>query len=129
MLQKQYMAFTITHIEDLEIIEVSVEGKLSQDLRKEILLASVNELKKANYKRLFIDLSQTLFDTETPLTGALTLITYIRSLGLPPQAKMAFLYSDSETHRRFFESVAQSEGYQLRYFCNGSQTIEWLYEG
>lgn len=122
------MAYTITSLTDLEIIEVTVEGKLDQELRKEILLTSAIELKKANYKRLLIDLVHTEFDTETPITGALTLVNYMRTLGFPPGTKMAFLYQDSETHRKFFESAAQAEGYQLRYFCSGSQAIEWLSE-
>lgn len=84
------MAYTITSLTDLEIIEVTVEGKLDQELRKEILLTSAIELKKANYKRLLIDLVHTEFDTETPITGALTLVNYMRTLGFPPGTKMAF---------------------------------------
>jgi hypothetical protein len=120
--------FRIKKIDDLQMIEIIVEGLLTQEIRKNILIDSTAFLAQTGYKRLLIDVVNSVFSPGEPMTGALTLINYMKQLGFPTGTRIAFLYRDAETHRKFFESMAQMEGFSLKYFQERDAAIDWLCE-
>ncbi|MFC1523904.1 hypothetical protein ACFL6N_03855 [Thermodesulfobacteriota bacterium] len=122
------MDYTTANIIEFKLIEFTVNGLLSEEIRKEILMNAAGALSVAGYNRLLIDLVDTEFKANEPVTGALTLVTYMRKIGFPPMTRMAFIYSDAESHRKYFENVAQADGFHLKYFKNRDEAIEWLCE-
>ncbi len=51
-----------------------------------------------------------------PMAGALELTNYMRGISIKLNVKFAFIYSEAESHRKYFESVAQTDGFNLKYF-------------
>ncbi len=51
---------------------------------------------------------------------------HMSDVGLSPDAKLAFIYLDAETHRKTFEKISQKIGYQLRYFKDIDDAYNWL---
>jgi hypothetical protein len=49
------MEFIIDKLPDLEIVKISVSGKLNQDIRKELLSKAVNILNTSGYQKLLVD--------------------------------------------------------------------------
>ncbi len=117
---------------DLEIdsknqtIKVKVTCLLDQDIRKKILSAVACQLGISEFNRVLIDLTKSTFNPAEPMVGAMDLTTYMRSIGIKPDVKFAFIYSEAESHRKYFEKVAQSDGFNIQYFKSLNAATAWL---
>ena len=60
------------------------------------------------------------------MTGAIDLANDMRTLGILPHIKFAFIYSEAESHRKYFEKVAQFDGFNLKYFKSLNEATSWL---
>ena len=127
MKQKE-MNFTLEIDQNNRTILVKATCQLSQDIRKEILSAIAKKLKQYDYSRALIDLTETSFDYHIPRTGASELVAFMLSLGIPSHAKLAFIYSEAESHRKHYENVSQNAGYNVCYFKKINEAKAWLNE-
>lgn len=109
-----------------EIINVKVNCLLDQGVRKEILLAVASQLLVSGFSRVIIDLTESTFNPDEPMVGAFDLTNFMRSIGIKQNVRLAFIYSEAEKHRKYFENVAQSDGFNLQYFKSLNKAIEWL---
>jgi hypothetical protein len=109
-----------------QTIKAKVTCLLNQDIRKEILLAVANQIGITGFSRVAIDLTESTFNLDEPMVGAFELTNFMRSLGIKPHVKFAFIYSDAESHRKYFENIAQFDGYNLQYFKSHSTATTWL---
>lgn len=109
-------------------VKVTVLCLLNQGLRKEILLAVANQLRANDYSRALIDVTAAIFNPDESMVGALDLTSFMHSIGISPQVKLAFVYADAEEHRKYFESVSQLDGFTLRYFTSADEAAAWLRE-
>jgi len=120
------MNFTLENDQKDHTIRVKATCQLNQVIRKEILLAIASKLKELDYSRALIDLTETSFDYYVPTTGASELVAYMLSIGIPSHAKLAFIYSEAESHRKHYENVSQNAGYNVRYFKKLNDAKAWL---
>lgn len=120
------MSYDIEIDSNNKIIKVNVTGLLNQDVRKEILLALAIQLEVINFSRVIIDVTESTFNPAEPILGALELTNFMRSIGIKSHVKIAFIYSEAENHRKYFENVAQLDGFNLKYFKNLDEASEWL---
>lgn len=120
------MNFSIEHDDGQKRINVSVNCLLTQDIRKEILLAVAGVLKISNLSKVLLDVREAIFDPAEPMLNALALVDYMRMVGIRPNVKFAFLYKDAERHRNYFAQVAQSVGFCIRYFKSIDDAVAWL---
>ena len=120
------MGYNITHLPQFQTVAITAEGVLNEEIRKEIFITAAFELNKAGYRRLLIDVVQAVIAPEEPLTGALALVSFMKQLSLPKHTKMALFYKNEAEHRKFFESAAQMEGFDLQYFMDRDEAIAWL---
>jgi len=127
-MKQEDMNFTIENDQNDQTIKVKATCQLNQVIRKEILLAIASKLKELDYSRALIDLTETSFDYYVPTTGASELVAYMLSIGIPSHAKLAFIYSEAESHRKHYENVSQNAGYNVRYFKNLNDAKAWLKE-
>jgi len=125
-MKQEEMNFTIENDQNDQTIKVKATCQLNQVIRKEILLAIASKLKELDYSRALIDLTETSFDYYVPTTGASELVAYMLSIGIPSHAKLAFIYSEAESHRKHYENVSQNAGYNVRYFKNLNDAEAWL---
>jgi hypothetical protein len=51
------MKYVIAKLSDLEIVKITVSGRLNQDMRKESFSKAVSELNTNGYQRLLIDVT------------------------------------------------------------------------
>jgi len=127
-MKQEEMNFTIENDQNDQTIKVKATCQLNQVIRKEILLAIASKLKELDYSRALIDLTETSFDYYVPTTGASELVAYMLSIGIPSHAKLAFIYSEAESHRKHYENVSQNAGYNVRYYRNLNDAKAWLEE-
>lgn len=109
-------------------IKVKVTCLLNQNVRKEILLAVASQLEVSGFSKVIIDLTESTFNPAEPMVGALDLTNYIRSIGIKAHVKFAFIYSEAESHRKYFENVAQLGGFNIKYFKSLNEATTWLKE-
>lgn len=107
-------------------VKVKVTCLLNQEVRKEILLAVVSQLGLVNFSKVLIDLRESRFDPNEPMAGAFELTNFMRSVGIKPHVKFAFIYSEAERHRKYFENVAQCDGLNFKYFKSVHDAKVWL---
>lgn len=120
------MEFHIEPDPEKRMIRVRANGLLTQKVRKEILIAVAGHLKMMHFSKVIIDLTASTFQADEPMIGALELTTFLNKIGIGHNIKLAFLYRDAESHRKFFEQIAQSAGYNLRYFKSAVEAETWL---
>ena len=120
------MNFTVEIDHEQRLIKVHATGLLNQRIRKEILLSVSSHQQISRYPKVLIDLTEAAFDPAEPMVGALELTSYLRTIGIGPQVRLAFLYQDAEEHRKYFERVAASEGYSICYCRSLSEAMDWL---
>ena len=125
-MKQEKMNFTLENDQKDHTIRVKATCQLNQVIRKEILLAIASKLKELDYSRALIDLTETSFDYYVPTTGASELVAYMLSIGIPSHAKLAFIYSEAESHRKHYENVSQNAGYNVRYFKKLNDAKAWL---
>ena len=125
-MKQEKMNFTLENDQKDHTIRVKATCQLNQVIRKEILLAIASKLKELDYSRALIDLTETSFDYYVPTTGASELVAYMLSIGIPSHAKLAFIYSEAESHRKHYENVSQNAGYNVRYFKKINDAKAWL---
>ena len=99
---------------------------LTQEIRKQILLSVASLLELNDASRVLIDLPESMFQPGEAMLGALELTNFMHAIGIQPRVKFAFIYSEAETHRKYFENIARSEGFNLRYFKTSAEAEEWL---
>lgn len=107
-------------------VKIKAACKLSQPIRKKILLKIADQLKKYDYSKALIDLAESSFDYNTPMTGALELTAFMETIGIPGHAKIAIIYSEAEAHRKYYEKASQDAGYNVLYFKNLNDAMAWL---
>jgi len=108
------------------LIRLKATGLLSQDARKGILLAVAEQLRRSDLSRVVVDLTETHFDPDEMMVGALELTKFMQSIGIKPEAKIAFIYSEAESHRKHFENVAQLGGFTIKYHKSFEEALRWL---
>lgn len=107
-------------------VKVKVTCLLNQEVRKEILFAVVSQLGMVNFSKVLIDLRESRFDPTEPMAGAIELTNFMRFIGIKPHVKFAFIYSEAESHRKYFENVAQCDGLNFKYFKSINDAEVWL---
>jgi hypothetical protein len=120
------MAFTLNEDSRHQIVMIKASCLLTMDIRKNILSTLALSLRNTGFIRVFIDLTESSFKDDEPMIGAIELATYMRSIGIPPETKLAFIYSDAKIQRKYFEKVANMGGYNIRYFTNPDEALLWL---
>lgn len=120
------MDYTLDFDPKDQIIKISANCVLTQNIRKSILTAVAFHSSNTGYRKVLIDLRNSHFKDDEPMVGALELTTFMRSIGIPPRVKIAFVYKTAEAHRKYFELVANTSGYGIRYFKERDDAVKWL---
>jgi len=120
------MDYTIDKDSDNRRINVKVTCILDQKIRKKILEEVVNVLNISGYQLVQLDLSESTFKNDEQMIGSLELTTHMKEIGICSQTKFAFIYSEAESHRKYFEDVANLAGFNIRYFKDKQSAGKWL---
>ena len=100
------MDFTTKIDHEDKLIKIVATCLLDQDIRKSILYSIVLEIKNSKYNKVLIDLTKASFKKDEPTAGALALTRFMNSIGMPPRARLAFVFLEAELHRKYFEEIA-----------------------
>ena len=109
-----------------KIIIIKAACLLDQNIRKNILFTIALHIKDLGYHKVLVDLTESSFKKDEPMAGALELTSFMASIGIPQHAKIAFVFTEAEEHRMYFEGVAQTSGFNIRYFRHPDQARDWL---
>ena len=112
--------------EEHQIAKVTAFGLLNNTIIMEILGEVVKIFHSRNYHKSIIDVTESQFHPDEPLEGSVFLTMHLSSLKFNPNEKLAFIYIDSECHRKTFEKMAQKFRFQLKYFKKTDEAYSWL---
>ncbi len=121
------MNYTFRMDEQTQTVVVAIPCiLLTLEIRKEILLGVARSLKNFHFTKVLIDLTAASCQQDEPMTGALELVNFMRTLGIPPHTKLAFVCPETNEYRHYFEDVAQIDGWNLQYFPDPQTATTWL---
>ena len=125
------MKYEIEELSDLEIIKVTVDGKLNLSERKEIFSQSIFEQKGNGYNRLLFDVSKSILPPDYTDDESIELSNYMKTLGVQKNTKLAFLSTKLLLTQAYFLAIAKviNENMVIRHFTNHDNAIKWLCQG
>ncbi len=120
------MKYKIENFSDLEIIMITINGTLDQEMRKELHLKVVNDLTVNGYDRLLIDVCNSTLSHDFSTSDSIDMAIYMQQFAMHGNTKIAFLCAGEEDARKNFVNTAQLIGINIEYFINQDEAIEWL---
>ncbi len=120
------MGYKIELFSDLEIVLVTVNCTLDQEMRKELHLNVVRNLTINGYQRILIDVCNSCLSQDYSTTDSINMVTYMQKFVPEKETKIAFLSAYEETLRKDFVNTAQLAGINIKYFIDQDDAIEWL---
>jgi hypothetical protein len=127
------MEYIIEKLSDLEIIKITISGKLNQDIRKELLLQAVRIINTNGYQKLLIDATGSkVSKNDTARTiHTFDMVDSIKKIETKNHIQIAILNKDREDDgRKDFVKLAQLMGeVHMKHFKNYDEAITWLLGG
>jgi hypothetical protein len=127
------MEFIIDKLSDLEIVKITVSGKLNQDIRKELLSKAVSILNTDGYQKLLVDATGSkVSKNDTARTiHTFDMVDTIKKVEKKNHIQIAVLNNDREDDgRKDFVTLAQFMGtVHMKHFKNYDEAITWLLGG
>ena len=127
------MEYVIVKISDLEIIKITVSGKLALETRKELFLKAVSELNTNGYQKLLIDVtgSKVSKNSTARTVHTFDMVDSLKKIETKNHIQIAVLNPEREDDsRKDFVGLAQFMGMvQMKHFKNYDEAITWLLGG
>ncbi len=123
------MPYTISHIEDGNIVCIRGVGRLTVEEYKKGSLEVVDMLRKHNSLRLFVD--NRLAHNVASVVELYSLSRFFHEIELSTKLRIALLVGADTPNVKdlgFFETVSRNRGYNMRMFYAENEVIEWLME-
>jgi hypothetical protein len=127
------MEFIIDKLSDLEIVKITVSGKLNQDIRKSLLSRAGSILNTNGYQKLLVDAtgSKVSKSDMARTNHMLDVADAIKKIETKKHTQIAVLIKDREDDgRKDFSKLAQFLGkVHMKHFKNYDEAITWLLGG
>jgi hypothetical protein len=127
------MEYIIDKLPDLEIVKITVSGKLNNDIRKELVLKAVSILNTNGYQKLLVDgTGSKVSKSDTVRTiHAFDMVDSIKKIEKKDHIQIAVLNKDRvDDGRKHFVEIAQFMGMvHMKHFKNYDEAITWLLGG
>jgi hypothetical protein len=124
------MEFIIDKLSDLEIVKITVSGKLNNNLRKELFSKAVSILNTNGYQKLLVDAtgSKVSKSDTTRTVHTFDVVEAIKKIEKKDYMQIAVLNKDREDEgRKDFVKLAQFMGtVHMKHFKNYEEAITWL---
>ena len=122
------MKYKIEKLADLEIIKVTIDGKLNYSEREEIYSQAISELKTNGYNRLLFDVSKLILSSGYSDEKSIEMSNYMKEFQVPKNTKLAFLNNEILLTQTTFLAIAKviNEDLDIRQFTNYDNAIKWL---
>ena len=122
------MKHTIEKLADLEIIKVTIDGRLNLLERKEIYSQAISELKRNGYNRLLFDGSKAILSSGYTNVDSIEMSHYMKTFEVQKYSKFAFLSTKILLQQTTFLAIAKviNEDLDIRQFTSYDKAIMWL---
>jgi primosomal protein N'' len=120
--------YKIEKLADLEIIKVTIDGKLNYLEREEIYSQAMSELKTNGYNRLLFDVSKSILPSDYTDKESIDISKYMKTFAIQKNTKLAFLSTHLVLTQIAFLGIAKAinEGLDMMHFTNYDKAIKWL---
>jgi hypothetical protein len=122
------MEYTIEKLADLEIIKVTLDGRLNHLERKDIYPQAIYELNRNGYNRLLFDVSKLILSSGYTDDKSIEMSHFMKEFEVPKNTKLAFLNTSILLTQTTFLAIANAinEDMDIRLFTNYGNAINWL---
>jgi hypothetical protein len=122
------MEYKIEKLADLEIIKVTLDGRLNHLERKDIYPQAISELNRNGYNKLLFDVSKLILSSGYSDERSIEMAHYMKEFEVPKNTKLAFLNKEILLTQTTFLAIAKviNEDMDIRLFTNYGIAINWL---
>ena len=122
------MEYKIEKLADLEIIKVTLDGRLNHLERKDIYPQAISELNRNGYNRLLFDVTRLFLSSGYTDDKSIEMAHYMKEFEVPKNTKLAFLNTEILLTQTIFLAIAKAinEDMDIRLFTNYGNAINWL---
>jgi len=120
------MNCTVSHLADLDVVEIVTSGMIDHEARKEIIYSGWAALDKSGCEKLLINKADSTRFFDRQMSGALSIIKIMNELQISPNTAIAGVFNRLEQYDEFFELMAQLKGLTVKNFTSRDTAIAWL---
>ena len=122
------MEYKIEKLADLEIIKVTLDGRLNHLERKDIYPQAISELNRNGYNKLLFDVSKLILSSGYTDDKSVEMVHYMKEFEVPKNTKLAFLNTEILLTQTTFLAIAKViiEDMDIRLFNNYGNSTNWL---
>ena len=122
------MEYKIEKLADLEIIKVTLDGRLNHLERKDIYPQAISELNRNGYNKLLFDVSRLILSSGYTDDKSIEMAHYMKEFQVPKNTKLAFLNTSVLLTQTTFLAITKViiEDMDIRLFLNYDDAIKWL---
>jgi hypothetical protein len=122
------MEYKLEKLADLEIIKVTLDGRVNHLEKKEIYPQAISELNRNGYNRLLFDVSRLFLPSDYTEDKAVEMAHYMKEFQVPKNTKLAYLNTSILLTQTTFLAIAKAinEHMDIRLFTNYDRAIKWL---
>ena len=120
------MNLTVSHLADLNVVEIVTSGMVDHDARKEIICTACAALDIDGCEKLLINKADSTRFFNKQMSGALSIIKLMNDLKISPNTAIAGVYNQVEQYDEFFEVMAQLKGFSVKGFICRDDALAWL---
>jgi hypothetical protein len=121
------MKYTIEQEPDIQTVTIKASGTINTEVAEEMILASGVALNYTDFKKCFIDLTNTTLDPEQIMVEMFMFVQVFKNAGINKSVKIAATIVSIDEFRLSLERYANLEGYKLKHFTTRKDAINWLY--
>ena len=122
------MKYTIEKLADLEIIKVTIDGKLNYLEREEIYSQAISELKTNGYNGLLFDVSKSILPSDYTDKESIDISKYMKTLATQKKTRLAFLSKNIVLKQVAFLGISKAvnSDMNIMHFTNYDKAKKWL---
>ena len=122
------MEYKIEKLADLEIIKVTLEGRLNHLERKDIYPQAISELNRNGYNRLLFDVTKSILPSDYTDKESIDISKYMKTLATQKKTRLAFLSKNVVLKQVAFLGIAKAinSDMNIMHFTNYDKAKKWL---
>ena len=120
------MTYKFKKMPEAQVLEVKLQGMLSNELRAQVLGEASAKLNIEEYNRLLVNIIDTTISKNQLSFDAYPLVDVLKKYDFKPPRKLAFLKKEDHMVRTLFEQAANQEQISVKYFSDRDEAMEWL---
>jgi hypothetical protein len=120
------MAYEIAHLETIGAIEIKAAGAVDANSMVELIIELATALNATGFQRALLDFRRAIVTPDENVSELLGVVTLLGDMGVEPSVRLTGIVARETPYFSYFENAASSIGYDMRFFTDKAEALNWL---